>query len=78
MTNFDNNKDKVCSLLKDDIGGSRVRSPAKLYVRSPPKSCVRSHDHRSYDHGITFKIKNQISNIKFILVLAYWRVLDYK
>ena len=41
MTSFDNNKDKVYLLLKDDVGRSRVRSRAK------------SHDPGSHDHGIT-------------------------
>ena len=38
---FDNNKDKVCLLFKDDVGGSRVRSNA------------RSQDPGSRDHGVT-------------------------
>ena len=41
ITSFDNNKDKVRLLLKDDVGGSRIRSRA------------RSHDPRSRDHGDT-------------------------
>ena len=45
MTSFDNNEDKVCSLFKDDVNGSHVRSRAR--------SCVRSHDHRSHNNGIT-------------------------
>ena len=45
MTSFDNNKDKVCLLFKDDIGGSHVKSRAR--------SCVASHDCRSHDHNIT-------------------------
>ena len=39
----DNNKDKVYLLLKDNIGGSRVRSHARLY------------NLRSRDYGVTFK-----------------------
>ena len=31
ITSFDNNKDKVCLLLKDDVGGSYVRSRAKSH-----------------------------------------------
>ena len=41
MTSFDNNEDKVCSFLKDDVGGSRIKSHAK------------SHDLRSRDHDVT-------------------------
>ena len=41
MTNFDNNEDNVCLLLKDDVGGLRIRSRA------------RSHNHGSCDHGVT-------------------------
>ena len=40
MTSFDNNEDKICLLLKDDVNG--------LYVRSR----ARSHNPKSYDHGI--------------------------
>ena len=29
IISFDNNKDKVYLLLKDDVGGSRVRSRAR-------------------------------------------------
>ena len=42
MTSFDNNEDKVCLLLKDDVGKSRVRSRA------------RSYNHGSRDHDVTF------------------------
>ena len=45
MTNFDNNKDKICLLLKDDVGRSCVRSYIRLNIRS--------HDHNSCDHGVT-------------------------
>ena len=45
MTSFDNNEDKVCSLLKDDVGGLRIRSYA------------RSHDLKSCDHGVTTTIR---------------------
>ena len=34
MTSFDNNQDKVCLLLKDDVGRSYVRLCARLRVRS--------------------------------------------
>ena len=45
MTSFDNNENKICLLLKDDVGGS--------YVRSYARSRVGSYDHRSYNHGVT-------------------------
>ena len=41
MTSFDNNEDKICLLLKDDVSGLHVRSRA------------RSHDLKFGDHGIT-------------------------
>ena len=41
MTRFDNNKDKVCLFLKDDVGKSRIRLRAK------------SHDPWSRDHDVT-------------------------
>ena len=41
MTSFDNNEDKICSLLKDDVGGSRIRSHTK------------SNDLGSPDYGVT-------------------------
>ena len=31
MTSFDNNEDKVCLLLKDDVGGLHVRSHTRSY-----------------------------------------------
>ena len=43
-TSFDNNEDKIYSLLKDDVGGSRVKSRAKL------------HDPGSRDHDITIAL----------------------
>ena len=55
MTSFDNNEDKVCSLLKDDVSGSRIRSYAQ------------SHDPRFRDHGVTFlykKDKNIYKKVK--------------
>ena len=45
MTSFDNNKDKICLFLKNDVGGSPIRACARSHIRS--------HDPRSYDHGIT-------------------------
>ena len=44
MASFDNNEDKVCLLLKDDVGRSHVGARAR--------SRVRSHNHRSCDHGV--------------------------
>ena len=29
ITSFENNKNKMCLFLKDDVGGSRVRSRAR-------------------------------------------------
>ena len=40
MTSFDNNKDKVCLFLKNDVGRSCVRSHAK------------SRDLGSCDHSV--------------------------
>ena len=40
MTSFINNKDKIYSFLKDDVGGSSVRS------------CARSHDPRPCNYGV--------------------------
>ena len=39
MTSFNNNKDKVCWLLKDDVGRSRVKSRARSHY---PESCGHS------------------------------------
>ena len=52
MTSFDNNKDKVCLLFKDDVGGSYVRSRAK------------SHDPGSRDHSVTIVFFFGISSNK--------------
>ena len=52
MTSFDNNEDKVCSLLKDDVGGSRGKSRA------------RSHDPGSRDHGVTIAFLFGVSSDK--------------
>ena len=41
MKSFNNNENKVYLLLKDDVGGSRVRS------------CAKSHDPGSCDHSVT-------------------------
>ena len=45
MTSSDNNKDKLCLLLKDNVGGSRVRSCAG--------SRIGLHDYRFCEHGVT-------------------------
>ena len=52
MTSFDKNEDKVCSLLKDYVGGSRVKSRAK------------SHNPGSHDHGITITFLFDMSSNK--------------
>ena len=44
-----NNKDKICLLLKNEVGGLRVR----LYTRLRVRSLVWTHDYRSYNHGVT-------------------------
>ena len=56
---FDNNEDKVYLLL-DNVGGSRVRSRAR--------SRVRSHDHRSRDHGITIAFFFGVSSDKQVIL----------
>ena len=52
MTSFDNNEYKVCSLLKDNVGGSRVKSYVKSY---DPKSC---------DYGVTIAFFFGVSSDK--------------
>ena len=44
MTSFDNNKDKVCSLFKNDVGES--------WIRSRTRSRVRAHNYKSRNHGV--------------------------
>ena len=56
MTSFDNNKDKVCLLLKDDVGESCIRSH------------VRSHDYRYHDHGVIIVFFLGVSFNKQIIV----------
>ena len=63
MTSFDNNKDKVFSLLKYDFGESRVRSRARLRVRS--------NNHRFCDHGITIAFFFGVSSDKQVIVISY-------
>ena len=41
IISFDNNENKVCSLLKNNVGRSRIRS------------CARSYDLGSCDHAVT-------------------------
>ena len=48
----DNNKDKVYSLFKDDVGGSRVRS----------------HDPGCHDHGVIIAFLFGVSFHKWIIV----------
>ena len=52
----DNNEKKVCSLFKDDVGGSCVRS------------CARSHDPESRDHDVTiiFSLASKKTNQFFL------------
>ena len=52
----DNNENKVCSLFKNDVGGSRIRSRA------------RSHDFRSHDHGVTIAFLFGVISDKQIIV----------
>ena len=52
MTSFDNNEDKVYSLFKDDVDRSRVRS------------CAKSHDPGSRDHGVTIALLFDMSSDK--------------
>ena len=56
MTSFDNDEDKVSLFLKNDVDGSRVRSRA------------RSHNHRSYDHGVTIAFFFGVSSNKQLIV----------
>ena len=59
MTSFDNNEDKVCLLLKDDVGRLRVKSRA------------RSHNHRSHDHGVIIAFLFGVSSNKQVIVISY-------
>ena len=59
MTSFNNNEDKVCLLLKDDVGRSRVR----------PRT--RSHDPRSRDHAVTIAFFFGVSSDKQVIVKSY-------
>ena len=65
MTSFDNNKDKVYSLFKNDVGGSRVRSRA------------RSHDLGSCDHDVIIAFFFGVSSDKRVFVKSYLQ-LDKK
>ena len=56
MTSFNNNENKVCLLLKDDVGMLHVRSHAK------------SHDHRFCDHSITIAFFFDMSSYKQLIV----------
>ena len=60
MTSLDNNKDKVYLLLKDDIGGSHIKSRIRLYIRS--------HDPRSCNHGFIIAFLFDKSSNKQIIV----------
>ena len=59
MTSFDTNKDKVCLLFKNDVGGSHVRSRARLHN---PGSC---------DPGVTIAFLFGISSDKQVIVKSY-------
>ena len=52
----DNNEDKVCSLHKDNVNGSRVRS------------LVRSYDLACCDHDVTISFFFGVSSDKQIIV----------
>ena len=56
MTSFDNNEDKVCSLLENDVGGSRVKSRIRLY---DPWSC---------DYGIAIAFLFGVNSNKQLIV----------
>ena len=60
MTSFDNKEDKICSLLKDNVGG--------LCVRSCARSRIRLNDYKSYDHGIIIAFFFGMSSDKQIIV----------
>ena len=58
MTSFDNNEEKVCLLLKNDVNRSHVR----LYVKS--------YNLGSYDHNITvFLNKTNAWVVKSIVII---------
>ena len=59
ITSFDNNENKVCLLLKDNVGRSRVKSFARSHDGS--------YDHKSRDHGVTVKRKEIM--ICYILIV---------
>ena len=52
IMSFNNNEDKFCSLFKDDVGGSRVESRAKL------------HHLGLRDHGVTIVFFSGVSSNK--------------
>ena len=63
MTSFNDNKDKVCLLLKDNVGGSRVRSHTR--------SRAGSHDHRFHDYGVTIAFFFDMSSDKQVILKNY-------
>ena len=50
MTSFDNNEDKICLFLKDDIGEWWIRSH------------IKSHNLGSRDHGVIIIVLTIIKN----------------
>ena len=66
ITSFDNNKDKGCLLLKNNIGES--------YIRSRTRSRVKLYDHRFRDHDVTKDQSKPTLLIKNIIkpVLIVW------
>ena len=65
ITSFNNNEDKICLLLEDNVGGSCVRLRA------------RSHDLGSCDYGITIAFPFGVSFNKQVIVKNYLQ-LDKK
>ena len=63
MTSFDNNKDKVCLLLKDDVGNSRIRSHSRL------------HNLESCDHDIIIAFFFGVSFNKQVIVKSYLQLV---
>ena len=59
MKSFDNNKNKVCLLLKDDVGGLRVKSHTRL------------HNFGSYNYSVTIAFFFGISSNKQVIVKSY-------
>ena len=41
----------VC-FQENEVGGSRIRSYTRLRTKLHARSCARSHNHSSRDHGV--------------------------